>query len=260
MRKRRMKEEQKEQPKKKRKKKKGFGYYLYAVVVMFLTIANITLATLLLTHVQQIDVTGTKYSEKEDVVAWFQEDFLTRNSLYAFIKIEFGKYAMPEYMESVNLRFKAPWAICLDVKEKQIMAGIVSDNSYIYIDKEGLVLLESKEMLEDTPVIEGLSVGKTQQFEKIQVEDKKIFTYMEQISEELEENQLLPDRIVWENESMNLYFEGVCVKLGKNNYGDKLVQVSSIFELGELEGKSGVLHLEHYSDMNENISFEENIE
>lgn len=260
MRKRKMKEEPKEQSKKKRKKKKGFGYYLYAVVVMFLTIANITLATLLLTHVQQIDVTGTKYSKKEDVVEWFQEDPFTRNSIYSFVKIKLGKYAMPEYIESVDLRFKAPWAICLDIKEKQVMVGVLIDHSYVYIDKEGMVLLESKKMLEEIPVIEGLSVEKPQQFEKIQVKDKKIFTYMERISEEIEKNQLFPERIVWENDSMNLYFDEICVKLGKNNYGDKLIQVSSIFELGELEGKSGVLHLEHYSDMNENISFEENME
>ena len=57
----------------KKKKRKGFGYYFYAVVVLLLTIANITLAILLLTHVQETEVKGNNYSEKSDIIEWFDE-------------------------------------------------------------------------------------------------------------------------------------------------------------------------------------------
>lgn len=243
----------------KRKKKKGFGYYLYAVVILILTLANITLATLLLTHVQKIEVTGTKYSEKEKILEWFQEDPLTKNSLYAFWKMKTGSYTMPEYLERIELQFRAPWKIRLDVKEKQIVAGVKSDNSYIYIDKEGFVLVESSERMEEVPIVEGVSIKTAKQFETLKVKDEKIFSYMSSVIEEIEKNQLLPDRIIWEDDSMNLYFEEICVSLGKSDYDEKLVQLASILDLEQLKGKSGTLHLEHYNEMSTSISFEENL-
>jgi cell division septal protein FtsQ len=90
-----MKEDTKGKKKKGRKKKSKFAYYLYAVTVFLLTITNITLAFLLLTQVQSIDVTGTKYSEKNDIVAWIEEDPLTVNSIYTLCKYRFGKHSLP---------------------------------------------------------------------------------------------------------------------------------------------------------------------
>ncbi len=77
-------EREERRPSKRRKKKSKFGYYLYAVVVLILTVTNITLAILLLTHVQEIEVTGTRLSEKEAIVEWIKEDPLTNNSIYTW--------------------------------------------------------------------------------------------------------------------------------------------------------------------------------
>ena len=75
---------------KRRKKKSKFGYYLYAIVVLVLTITNVTLAVLLLTHVQTTNVSGTKISSEDEIRAWIAEDPLTVNSLYTFFKYKFG--------------------------------------------------------------------------------------------------------------------------------------------------------------------------
>ena len=253
-------QEQQDKSKKKKRKKKGFGYYLYAVVVLVLTIANITLATLLLTYVQKMDVTGTQYSDKGEILEWFQEDPLTKNSLYSFWKVKSGSYTKPVYLESVDLRFKAPWEICLEVKEKQIIGGIAAEGSYAYIDQDGLVLLISTETVENIPIIEGLQAKNTKQYEILEVEDEKVFKYMARVSEAIEKNELSPNRIAWEDDSMNLYFEQICVCLGKSNYDEKLVQLAAVLELGTLDGKNGTIHLEHYSDISGNISFEEFID
>ena len=73
--------------KKRRKKKSKFGYYLYAVVVLALTVANITIATLLLTYVQEIRVTGNETIQKSKILSWIQEDPLTVNSLYTLLAL-----------------------------------------------------------------------------------------------------------------------------------------------------------------------------
>lgn len=242
----------------KKKKKSKFGYYLYAVVVLILTIANITLATLLLTYVQSIQVTGTEISQKSEIIAWIEEDPLTKNSIYTWFKFKTGSYTIPVYLEDVEVTLTAPWKVKAKVTEKQIVGGLLTDNSYVYFDEEGLVLLNTTEYKEDIPFIEGLQVEEATQYEVLQLENEKVIDYFVSVVKEVDKNELDPDRVVWEEDSMDLYFGDVCVKLGKSNFDKRILQIPSVIE--KLEGKNGTLHLEHYTSESKNFSFEENVE
>ena len=241
---------------KKRKKKRKFWYYLYAVVILLLTIANITLATLLLTHVQSIQVKGTKLSSKNDIIEWVREDPLTTNSIYTYAKFKTGAYQLPIYLDEAKVTLAAPWKIKVTVKEKQIIGSIIEENEYVYFDEEGLVLKIAQEYDATIPIIEGLKVDEAKKFEYLTIENEKVFSYIVSLTKEIERNGLNPDHIVWEEESMNLYFKGVCVKLGKSNFDKKIVELPPILE--KLEGKEGTLFMEHYTSGR--ISFKENTE
>lgn len=253
-----MQEDTKGNKKKGRKKKSKFGYYLYAVTVLLLTIINITLAALLLTQVQAINVTGTKYSQKSDIVAWIEEDPLTKNSIYTLCKYRFGKYKLPVYLEDMDVSLTAPWKVKVKVQEKQIIGCILQEDTYVYFDAEGLVLMQGSQYDAKIPLIEGLKVKETELFKYLDVENEKVFSYIVKVTDELEAVELCPDRMVWEDNSMNLYFEKVCVQLGKSNFAEKILQLPPI--LTELEGKEGVLHLEHYTEDTKSISFEKSEE
>ena len=116
------------------------------------------------------------------------------------------------------------------------------------------MIWKDAEMLEGIPVVEGLVITAINENGTLQIENEKVFSYIESVSKEVQKNKLYPNRIVWEEESMNLYFAGIKVQLGKTNFDDKLVQLPPI--LAELEGQNGVLHLEHFSDVSSGISFE----
>ena len=241
-----------------RKKKRKFGYYLYAIVMLMLTIANITIATFLLTYVQKIKVTGTKFSTDSQIVSLVKEDPFTVNSIYAVLKDKAGSYAIPQYLEDMKVSFDMPWGLQVKVKEKQVAAGILTNNAYVYFAEDGTILSKGTEVLDDVAVIEGAKTKKLVLYENIELKEEKLFSYIISISEELKKNELTPERVVWEDDSMNLYFEEICVQLGKMNYDEKIVQVPPILE--KLEGKQGVLHLEHYNEMSTSVSFEENFE
>ena len=123
-----------------RKKKRKFGYYLYAIVMLMLTIANITIATFLLTYVQKIKVTGTKFSTDSQIVSLVKEDPFTVNSIYAVLKDKAGSYAIPQYLEDVEVSFDMPWGLQVKVKEKQVAAGILTNNAYVYFAEDGTIL------------------------------------------------------------------------------------------------------------------------
>lgn len=253
-----MQEDTRGRRKKRRKKKSKFGYYLYAITVLLLTIINITLATLLLTQVQGIEVKGTKHSTESDIVAWIKEDPLTINSLYMLWKFRVGHYTLPVYLEDVDVSLTAPWKVKVKVREKRIIGCILVNDSYVYFDADGLVLKAGDEYDEEFPLIEGLTVKEAELLKYLDVENQKVFSYIVKVTEKIEGTDLSPDRLVWEDDSMNLYFEQVCVKLGKSNFGEKVLQLPPI--LNELEGKHGTLHMEHYTEGSKNISFEKSVE
>lgn len=244
--------------KKKRRRKSRFGYYLYAITVLLLTIVNITLAALLLTQVQEVHVSGTKYSQKSEVISWVREDPLTINSLYTLWKFKFGHYILPKNLQSVDVSLKAPWSVQVNVQEKQIVGCVLVGNSYVCFDGEGLVLQKGSEYNPDIPLIEGIDVKEATLLENLKVENEKVFSYIVNVTEQIRGEKLCPDRIVWGDNSMNLFFEGICVQLGKSNYEEKIPELSPI--LDELKGKIGTLHMEHYSKDSKSISFEKSDE
>lgn len=239
-----------------RKKKSKFGYYLYASVVLVLTIANITLAALLLTYVQTIQVNGNENSQKNEIVSWIKEDELTINSLYTLWKFKSGSYTLPIYLENIEVSLGAPWKVEVEVTEKEVIGCFIIEQQYVYFDAEGLVMKKSVQYEEGVPIIEGVQVEDAQQFAYLKADNEKIFSYISDIAEELQKNDLSPNRLVWEDESMNLYFENICVRLGKLNYDEKLSELPPILEY--LEGESGVLDMEHYTEDTKSTSFEKN--
>lgn len=238
---------------KKRKKKSRFGYYLYAFVVLILTIAIITLATLIVCHVQETKINGNTYSDSDKIMEWLKEDPYVSNSIYAYVKFKTDSYEKPAYLENVDVKLRAPWILEVKVKEKEMIGYTKFKGENIYFDKEGLVLLKSTKVLEGVPYIEGIELKDVKQYEKLQVKNEKVFLYIMNVTEEVKNNDLKPDHIVWENDSMDLYFGDVCVKLGKVRYDEKVRQLPPI--LKKLDGKKGTLHMEHYNETSTNISF-----
>lgn len=238
----------------KRRKKSKLGSYLYAFTTLVLLLAIILSFAFVLTFVQKIEITGVKYSNEEEILSSIKEDPYTMNSLYTYWKYKTGGFTFPASIESTKLSFNAPWELKLSVQEKQIVACILVGENYVYFAEDQTVMQKGKEVLEGIPVVEGLQVGSVEVLKPLRVENEKVFSYIKNISKEINANNLKPDRIVWEDESMNLYFEGIRVQLGKMNFDEKVVQLPPI--LAELEGQQGVLHMEHYSDVSTSISFE----
>lgn len=253
-----MQEERTVRRRRRRRKKSRFGYYLYALVMLLLTIANVVLFVLILTFTQSIRIEGSTLGQEDQILSWVKEDPKTKNTLYTFWKYRFGTYEIPNYLESVNVTLTAPWAVRVEVTEKQVIGGILKGDTYLYFDAEGLVLRKESEQLENIPIIEGLEGNDAALFEVLEVDNDKVFSYIVNITDLLKKYELSPDRLVWEDDCMQLYFDQICVRIGKLNFEDKILQLPPVLE--KLEGKAGTLNMEYYTKDSSSISFEEKID
>lgn len=227
-----------------RKKKSKVFYYAYAVAILVLTIANLGIGLWLLTYVHKIEVKGNKVGEKREIISWIKEDPMTVNSIYTFLKFRGNSYELPIYMESVDVRLKAPWKLQVTVKEKQTIACVQEGRAYVYFDKEGLVLKKASKQEEGVLLIEGVEASNTGQFQYLITSGEKTFACIVSVTEELMARKIEPDRILWDEEGMNLYFEDIRIQLGKSKFDEKIPEALAMLE--KLEGKKGIVHMEHY--------------
>ncbi|MDD3137360.1 MAG: FtsQ-type POTRA domain-containing protein [Lachnospiraceae bacterium] len=238
-----------------RKKKRKFGLYCFVVVTLAIAIAIV--GFVLLFHLQNIEITGNDYSTPDEVVQWIQQDQLSSNSLYVVLKHKFTTVKELPYVEVSEVRLKNPWTIAVRIYEKKMIGYVATQEKYVYFDKDGMVVKETTELVKDIPLIEGLEVTNTMLYKVLPVADKDVFQYIVDVTQMAKKYQLTPDRIVCSGKDINLYFGSICIQLGHDNLSDRMLQIPAI--LPNLQGKTGTLHLENFSDTNTTSGFIEEV-
>ena len=93
---------------------------------------------------------------------------------------------------------------------------------------------ESSEVLEGVPCIEGLDVSGAELYQSLENGDEAVFQSILEVTQQVREFELSPNRIVCSNGDIQLWFGEICVLLGDNITSDKMAQISPI--LANLEG------------------------
>ncbi len=236
-----------------RRKKRRKSHRLYALIVIILGIAIIAASIYLLFYVQGIEVKGNDYTEDKVILESVQKDKYSVNSLYLIIKYRFREYEVPGSLTSIKVGLKNPWTIKVTVKEKPIIGYITEDDNYVFFDKLGTVVLKSRELREGVPGIEGVEVGETRLYKPLKIKDDKLLKGILNVSQEVKNYDLQPDRIVCAEDGIELYFGSVRVVLGMDVTTEKMAQITPI--LAKLEGRAGTLNLRYFKDETNVIAF-----
>ncbi len=235
----------------KRKKK---SYKIYAFFVILFVLAIIVLSFVVLFYIQEIEVTGNGYCSEKQIIDTVQNDKYSVNSLYVWGKYMLGRGEKLPCLEEMKVGFGWPWVLKVKVKEKQIVGYIrIGEEEYAYFDKEGMIVKKDTAYQEGLPCIEGIDVGKTQLYKRIESENTKIFGEILETSQELKKYNMTAEKIVCKNNKIYVYIGQLCVSLGDNVTAEKIAQISPIIE--KLEGKTGTLHLENYGEGRKTITF-----
>lgn len=229
-------------------------YRIYSLVRMFLIIIVAAATFFLLFAVRKIEVTGGEYANQKLITSWYSADPMSGNSIAFMIKYKMGKVDAPPYLDGAKVSMKNPWTLKVTVKEKKMVAYAAVGTENVYFDKDGLVVLKKNDIIEKIPCIEGLDIKKAELYSELDVGDKDIFQGIQEVAESLSDNELVPDRVVCSGSEIMLYFGNISVQLGSNNFADKIGQISPILE--RLNGQEGILHLEHFGQGTNVISFE----
>lgn len=220
-----------------------------AAVVLLVGIAVLSV------NIREITVTGnSRYTEEELVDRIFQNNFHW-NTTFCYLYDRFGEHQQIPFVEDYSLVFHTPFHVEVIVHEKSVVGYVSYMSSYMYFDKDGIIVESTNEKLEGIPCITGLKFGQIVLHQPLPVEEQTVFEEILNLTQILEVYGLQVDKIQFDSKDQaTLCMGGLEVFLGNNSELDgKISELSDM--MPQLEGLSGILYLDTYDPNNSRTMF-----
>lgn len=224
------------------------------ILLLLLVVAVLAVAGIF--SIKKINITGNEYYTEEEIEKLIFNNKYCYNSLYLYWKYNYDKeYSFP-FIDTLDVELISNNEVKINIYEKSMVGYIEYLGSYMYFDKDGIVVESSSELVEGVPLITGLKFDHIILYKELAVEDKAVFNTIVSITQLLAKHEISPDRIYFNSiNEMTLYFGDARVNLGADNETEeKIILLKNILQ--DLEGLSGVLHMENYTEGVSNITFE----
>lgn len=244
---------------KKRKKSRGKGRGAIALAIAAALFGVLLIAFLFVAaryEVKNITVEGNLHYTDEEITDMILKDRLSYNSLYLSLLYRNREITDIPFIQTMSVKVLSPDTIQIMVYEKTVAGYVEYMGRYLYFDRDGIVVESSETRTQGVPQVTGIAFDHVVLYEPLPVEDDTIFQEILSITQMLSKYEISTDKIYFNEASeITLYFGEVRVRLGTDNLEEKIMQLQYI--LPRLEGKSGVLRMENYTEERENISFQE---
>lgn len=208
-------------------------------------------------RVTGVQVEGNSFYTDDQIKNMILDVPMAKNSILAgFIDTE--KSTKDEAMiDSITVSRVNRNTLLLQVKEKQMIGYIEFQGQCVNFDRQGIVQIITEEPLENIPKIEGIDVKEAVQGERLSgINTTKLNTILS-VGKMLEKMEEKPDRLVFNDlNQLVLYYGTIEVRLGDDeNMDEKINRLVGI--LPELEGMSGILHMENTTEDSESVVFDD---
>lgn len=231
------------------------GFLAAAILILGLLLAGFLAVTLF--RIRDVEVTGNSFYSEQEIIDRVITDRYTSNSIYLYLKYRYLDTDEIPFVDKIEVSMKGPGKVKLRVYEKSIVGYVTYMGANMYFDKDGIVVESSSEITEGIPCISGLKFSSVSLYKKLEVEDSSVFERILNITQLVKKYELTPDRIEFGDDSeLTLYFDQVRVAMG--NSGSLEEKVGRLHDLyPDLEGRSGIFHMENYTEDSKFISFEQ---
>ena len=204
-----------------------------------------------------VQVEGNSFYTDDQIKNMVLNAPIAKNSILAgFIDTE--KSTKDEAMiDSITVSRVDRNTLLLQVKEKQMIGYIEFQGQCVNFDRQGIVQIITEEPLENVPKIEGIDVKEAVQGERLSgINTSKLNTILS-VGKMLEKMEDKPDRLAFNDlNQLVMYYGTIEVRLGDDeNMDEKINRLVGI--LPELEGMSGILHLENTTEDSESVVFDD---
>ncbi len=246
------------------KKKKRFprtkiGFYFVNIVlgiIILLLIAGI--AAFILCQEETVVVQGsTIYTEDEVKQAVLTDAYSKRNCVYAVGKNLIDPKTDIPFIDSVKVTMTGRNTLLITVSETE-MTGyfVLSDGTtYAYFDEDGVITDVSERFVEGLTLLEGVEADSVSIGDTIPLDSSDLKAVISTFAN-LRKNDLTVSTVtISEEGEITAQYENILINLGtRSNLDEKIKRLPYI--LPSIEGYTGTLHLENWTEDNTDIVFQ----
>lgn len=206
--------------------------------------------------VRHVIVEGNKHYSAQEVQSMVLKGYLGDNSLYLSLKYKNKEIKGIPFIDTMDVIIVSNDTIKISVYEKALAGYVEYLGRYMYFDNDGMIVEAAKVTTKGIPQVTGLNFDHVVLYEKLPVENDEIFQNILTITKLLNKYDVICDKIQFDSSyNVTLGYGKVKVNIGKlENLDEKLMQLPYI--LPSLEGESGTLDLQNYTQESKSVSFE----
>ena len=208
-------------------------------------------------RVTSVQVEGNSFYTDDEIKNMVTNVPLAKNSILAgFINTE-KSTKDAAMIDSIKISRINRNTLLLQVEEKQIIGYIEYQGQCLNFDRQGIIQIIKDEPMENVPKIEGIDVKEAVQGERLSGISRTKLNTILSVGKMLEKMENKPDRLEFNDlNQLVMYYGEIEVRLGDDeNMDEKINRLVGI--LPELEGMSGILHLENTTEDSESVVFDD---
>lgn len=225
-----------------RKSRRKMKIGIAAAVVLLLTVIFLSL------QIRDITVTGNKKYTSEQIISLLFKDSWDRNAIFCIYEDRFKEHVQIPFIQDYKIVFQSPVKVEVIVYEKSVVGYVSYMGSYMYFDKDGIIVESSSGKLDGIPWITGLKFGHIVLHQPIPVENGKVFDEILTLTQLLSTAGIQVDQILYDSGGdATLVMGSIRVFLGSNDQmNGKISELKD--QLPVLGGLSGTLYLDTYDE------------
>lgn len=236
--------------------KKGKGKKRIKRVLLLLAAVFALLAAAgFLIRIREVTVTGNNRCTSEEITEILFPTAKERSLIYCYLNDRFGEHKKIPYVEDYDLEFQSPTSVEVIVYEKSIVGYLRYMSSYMYFDKDGVVVESTNEKLEGVPEVTGLEFGHIALYAPLPVKDSQVFDEVLSLTQALYDYEIEADEIRFGSRNqITLKIGEIDVELGTiDDIGGKISVLHDTLPV--LEGQAGTLYLDSYDEANTSMMY-----
>ena len=223
------------------RKKAPVGVLLFAGIVLLI---GALFLCLYLIRIDRVTVSGNAFVSPEVILEKAfpeEEDYHLYRVLLKLVK----GYPENEFAESMRLKLHGLSEAEIVVSEKPAVAEINAGGTYLFLNRDGIVLGHAGEKREGLPYITGVRVLAFRDFEFPETDEKETLLGAITVAEKARELKLSEECVRVENGQYFLEFGDVTAAIGSLSFLEgKLQEIRD--QKSVYEGLKGTVHLETY--------------
>lgn len=199
-------------------------------------------------QIKEITVTGNKKYTSEQIVSLLFKDRWDRNAIFCIYKDRFKEHEQIPFVEDYKIVFQSPVKVEVIVYEKSVVGYVSYMGSYMYFDKDGIIVESSSGQLPGVPWIVGLEYGHIALHQPLPVENGRVFDEILTLTQLLSTHGIAVDQIQYDSRgNATLAMESIRVYLGSNDQmNGKISELKD--QMPVLSGLKGTLYLDTYDE------------